>query len=284
MTTGNHTVRDIYCCKCGTILGWKYVSIHFSFSLPIASLLTTISSLLCGRTKRTNNPKSTKKGSTSWSVTSSSMFNSQVAPNMRPIFGVSATTLLTSLVSRFSDVRRNIAAPPSHKQHSSNLASAPLHPHVESEFSPTPTPPHLYHIPPMTVPRRQCPTGDSPTFPPLWCPSVSRDGTVLFRTTFGEGHVPSPPIPRESRGDWAGLMRHPRITAPPFFFAARRFPYQTIRVTSKLLLPRFYVVSCDVSLYNLTHCSTSFYLWVISQSSHLSARASHLHSVTHALL
>lgn len=25
MTTGNHTVRDIYCCKCGETLGWKYV-------------------------------------------------------------------------------------------------------------------------------------------------------------------------------------------------------------------------------------------------------------------
>jgi hypothetical protein len=25
MTTGNHTVRDIYCCKCGVVLGWKYV-------------------------------------------------------------------------------------------------------------------------------------------------------------------------------------------------------------------------------------------------------------------
>ena len=25
MTTGNHTVRDIYCCKCGATLGWKYV-------------------------------------------------------------------------------------------------------------------------------------------------------------------------------------------------------------------------------------------------------------------
>lgn len=24
MTTGNHTVRDIYCCKCGITLGWKY--------------------------------------------------------------------------------------------------------------------------------------------------------------------------------------------------------------------------------------------------------------------
>ena len=26
MTTGLHTVRDIYCNKCGTTLGWKYVS------------------------------------------------------------------------------------------------------------------------------------------------------------------------------------------------------------------------------------------------------------------
>ena len=25
MTTGNHTVRDIYCVKCHTTLGWKYV-------------------------------------------------------------------------------------------------------------------------------------------------------------------------------------------------------------------------------------------------------------------
>lgn len=26
MTTGSHIVRDIYCIKCGTTLGWKYVS------------------------------------------------------------------------------------------------------------------------------------------------------------------------------------------------------------------------------------------------------------------
>jgi len=24
MTTGNHIVRDIYCVKCGTTMGWKY--------------------------------------------------------------------------------------------------------------------------------------------------------------------------------------------------------------------------------------------------------------------
>jgi hypothetical protein len=32
MTTGNHTVRDIYCCKCGTTLGWKYVCLVVSFN------------------------------------------------------------------------------------------------------------------------------------------------------------------------------------------------------------------------------------------------------------
>ena len=40
MTTGNHTVRDIYCCKCGTTLGWKYVNApydipHYWFSQSI---------------------------------------------------------------------------------------------------------------------------------------------------------------------------------------------------------------------------------------------------------
>lgn len=25
MSTGMHTVRDIRCCKCGTLLGWHYV-------------------------------------------------------------------------------------------------------------------------------------------------------------------------------------------------------------------------------------------------------------------
>lgn len=26
MTTGMHTVRDIFCCKCHALLGWKYAS------------------------------------------------------------------------------------------------------------------------------------------------------------------------------------------------------------------------------------------------------------------
>ena len=32
MTTGNHTVRDIYCVKCGQTLGWKYVRFLHSLS------------------------------------------------------------------------------------------------------------------------------------------------------------------------------------------------------------------------------------------------------------
>jgi hypothetical protein len=82
MTTGNHTVRDIYCCKCKTILGWKYVSILFArpFPFPICSRAPRF---VC-RTRRMNNPKSTKKGSTSSSATSSSTCNSR---DVRAFFG-----------------------------------------------------------------------------------------------------------------------------------------------------------------------------------------------------
>ena len=38
MTTGNHTVRDIYCCKCGTTLGWKYVITSSDFLLAVLIL------------------------------------------------------------------------------------------------------------------------------------------------------------------------------------------------------------------------------------------------------
>lgn len=37
MTTGQHVVRDIYCCKCGTTLGWKYVCL----AVPSVLLLLT---------------------------------------------------------------------------------------------------------------------------------------------------------------------------------------------------------------------------------------------------
>ena len=49
MTTGAHTVRDIYCVKCGTTLGWKYVR-HFSHPLRHSTQLTFTRfarSLLC---------------------------------------------------------------------------------------------------------------------------------------------------------------------------------------------------------------------------------------------
>lgn len=34
MTTGNHTVRDIYCVKCQRVLGWKYVRLHLARLSP----------------------------------------------------------------------------------------------------------------------------------------------------------------------------------------------------------------------------------------------------------
>ena len=62
MTTGNHTVRDIYCCKCGTILGWKYVSIPFPNPLPSACPLTTNSSLLLWQDKAYEQSQKYKEG------------------------------------------------------------------------------------------------------------------------------------------------------------------------------------------------------------------------------
>ena len=34
MTTGNHTVRDIYCVKCQRVLGWKYVRLNIAKLSP----------------------------------------------------------------------------------------------------------------------------------------------------------------------------------------------------------------------------------------------------------
>ena len=38
MTTGTHTVRDIYCVKCNQVLGWKYVR----FLCPIPRSLANL--------------------------------------------------------------------------------------------------------------------------------------------------------------------------------------------------------------------------------------------------
>ena len=67
MTTGNHTVRDIYCCKCGTTLGWKYVN-------ALSIYPSTDSDRAC-RTRRTNSLKNTRKANISLSVISSWTFN-----------------------------------------------------------------------------------------------------------------------------------------------------------------------------------------------------------------
>src|SRR6266850_3896355 len=98
MTTGNHTVRDIYCCKCGTILGWKYVSIQFFLSASDClsahdELLLTFAAGQSVRTipkvqRREVHPRA--QPPRRCSIVRS--------PPMRANFGVSATTLLTSLV------------------------------------------------------------------------------------------------------------------------------------------------------------------------------------------
>lgn len=45
MTTGHHIVRDIYCVKCGTTLGWKYVSVRFiAISSSFASVCSCMTS------------------------------------------------------------------------------------------------------------------------------------------------------------------------------------------------------------------------------------------------
>ena len=48
MTTGNHTVRDIYCCKCQTILGWKYVRPPFA---SVSSALGPHTNAICSQDK-----------------------------------------------------------------------------------------------------------------------------------------------------------------------------------------------------------------------------------------
>lgn len=43
MISGLHTVEDIFCCSCGQLLGWKYVSFNFA-----PGLLEDFTSLICG--------------------------------------------------------------------------------------------------------------------------------------------------------------------------------------------------------------------------------------------
>jgi hypothetical protein len=45
MTTGLHTVKDIFCSRCRSVLGWKYVYI-ISFFLLIDFLVKLLDSLI----------------------------------------------------------------------------------------------------------------------------------------------------------------------------------------------------------------------------------------------
>lgn len=67
MTTGNHTIRDISCCKCGTTLGRKYVNALFNL---LHSWVHRTS-----RSRRTNCRRSTRKVNISLSVVSSWTFS-----------------------------------------------------------------------------------------------------------------------------------------------------------------------------------------------------------------
>lgn len=64
MTTGNHTVRDIYCCKCGTTLGWKYVRDPCGDITDHLCLDSSNPSCGC-RITRTNPHRNTRRASTS---------------------------------------------------------------------------------------------------------------------------------------------------------------------------------------------------------------------------
>lgn len=57
MTTGNHTVRDIYCCKCGQTLGWKYVR-RLLLHQPLSKAYDR-----GGRTEPTSSPRSIRRAS-----------------------------------------------------------------------------------------------------------------------------------------------------------------------------------------------------------------------------
>jgi hypothetical protein len=82
MTTGQHTVRDIYCCKCGVCLGWKYVRLCHPSSKHV------LTHYMRFRNSLTSPLKSTRRASIFLSVTSSSMcsevsarFRSSSAPS-----------------------------------------------------------------------------------------------------------------------------------------------------------------------------------------------------------
>lgn len=75
MTTGHHTVRDIYCCKCGSTLGWKYVSVYLLCYRPNLELPYSTLAYLIFRTRPMNSHRNTKRASLSssadfWSTSS----------------------------------------------------------------------------------------------------------------------------------------------------------------------------------------------------------------------
>lgn len=252
MTTGNHTVRDIYCCKCKTILGWKYVSVPFAFIFPSIPVLLTDPPFLGVFLKTGQSVRTVPE------VQRREVHPRAQPPRRRTIIGGGRPVTFSGAPERqrsilygtgtpsaffgkhhifdllgiafFLTCDGTLTAPHSHKQHSSNLAFASLHPHVDIGFSPSlSTPTHTIHPspfnhypPPSTpiiAPCHHCPTGK---FPTLLCPSVARP----FIFDGPGGCSPLLQIPRNPQCQCraADASELHQGTFQPV--AARRFPYQ----------------------------------------------------------
>ena len=106
MTTGNHTVRDIYCCKCGTTLGWKYVRM-----IRTSSFVQTLTRDIRFRTTRMNLHRSIRRENTSSKETSFATFNeatclaSRCSPRITGHIHTSASAFRLSSKHRLSRTR-----------------------------------------------------------------------------------------------------------------------------------------------------------------------------------
>ena len=96
MTTGNHTVRDIYCVKCATVLGWKYVCIYLSSS-------QTFSCKCLLRIEHMKLPRNTKKENIFWSAISSSTSNKRCVCSQPQWSAPSSPYGISTYLGRYCD-------------------------------------------------------------------------------------------------------------------------------------------------------------------------------------
>ena len=115
MTTGNHTVRDIYCVKCGTTLGWKYVSAPQKAKNKSSRRLWLTPFI--HRIRLSNRPRSTRKANLFSSGICWWMFSSYCAPAW-PAERVGPTPLIGDRAIKrytiYTNVIRYWNTPPAH--------------------------------------------------------------------------------------------------------------------------------------------------------------------------